>query len=65
MSPGSRESRHLEFSEYESADNSSKSEDGTKPQGYCYFLDLTIFKVFPCKADSNSHNLKRCPYYHD
>ena len=32
---------------------------------YCSFLDLTRFKVEPCKADSNSHNLKRCPYYHD
>ena len=32
---------------------------------YCSFLDLTLFKVIPCKIDINSHNLKRCPYYHD
>jgi hypothetical protein len=37
----------------------------TYPQQFCAFLDLTLFKVYPCKADSNSHNLKRCPYYHD
>jgi hypothetical protein len=34
-------------------------------EDFCAFLDLTEFKVYPCKADSNAHNLKRCPYYHD
>jgi hypothetical protein len=34
-------------------------------EDYCRFLDLTLFKVKPCNIDSNSHNLKRCPYYHD
>mmetsp|Transcript_7053 Transcript_7053/g.5299 ORF Transcript_7053/g.5299 Transcript_7053/m.5299 type:complete len:91 (+) Transcript_7053:718-990(+) len=45
--------------------NEFEFSEGFKPFGYCYFLDLTVFKVHPCKADSNTHNLKRCPYYHD
>lgn len=32
---------------------------------YCTYLDLTVFKIYPCKLDTSNHNLKRCPYYHD
>ena len=29
------------------------------------FLDLYTFKVFPCKLDPATHNMKQCPFYHD
>ena len=40
-------------------------ESQSSTEDYCRFLDLTLFKVKPCNTDTNSHNLKRCPYYHD
>jgi hypothetical protein len=30
-----------------------------------FLLDLFNFKIAACNLDQNSHNLKKCPYYHD
>lgn len=42
-----------------------KQKYSKQDEQFCSFLDLTIFKLTLCKIDSTSHNLKRCPYYHD